>query len=497
MRKLTGCAVRKLQAIHFLAGSQLNFLTFQSHWPGAGLIMNKLTQRICFHKNGRPRRWFVAVLANKAGEVRPAFRRIVFKKNGKPRQRYDVWLNKGSSATTVTMQVNADLSAQDWLDQRFAAQRPLTVFPDTSNTKRINLVTDSIGTSSLFGGVGTAMIIATLWAQRSDAELRIITREERPVTKALSTALSANGLSFAGPVSFAYAPHTKSDEIALSPNDVFLATSWWTARSLLNTVPADRIVYLLQEDERMFYPYGDDHLNCSLTLAEPFAKVIVNTALLHRHLTEGVDAVPGLASRSISFEPAFAYQPRKLAAVRSGRRKLFIYARPHNSRNLYATCIQLINQAVIEGILNPHDWEIHLVGRGLEKLVFDGGLSAYFHDPMAWQDYIAFLQSMDAGISLMYTPHPSYPPLDLAAIGVPVLTNRFGLKTDLSSYSKNILCTELTMTAMLDGLRQLLALAGDPETCVANVAGNTINRDWEKALDGVVAQLADLMPGQN
>ncbi|WP_322894337.1 MULTISPECIES: hypothetical protein [unclassified Yoonia] len=459
--------------------------------------MNKIAQRIGFHKSGRPRRWLIALLVDRAGRVRPAFRRVVFKKNGLPRPRYAVLLNKGNSLAGTTRQVAVDMHVQDWLDERFSALRPLTVFKDTAATNRINLVTDSIGASSLFGGVGTAIILAALWAKRTDAELRIITRGEPPSTKAVSTVLSANGLHFDGPVAFVHAPHFNSDEIAVSSNDMFLATSWWTARSLLNTVPSDRIVYLLQEDERMFYPYGDDHLNCSNALAEPFAKVIVNTGLLHRHMTEGHDAVPGLASRSVSFEPAFVYPLKKSSAVHTGKRKMFVYARPHNDRNLYATCLQLINQAIIEGVLNPKDWELHLVGRGLEKRVFDGGLVVRFHDPMAWNDYITFLQTMDAGLSFMYTPHPSYPPLDLAAIGVPVLTNRFGVKSDLSSYSKNILCTDLTMPAMLDGLRQLLALATDPQTCAVNMAGDHINRDWEAALEDVIVQLADLTDGRH
>lgn len=384
-------------------------------------------------------------------------------------------------------------TVSDWEEIRWAALRPLSLFPDPASPRRISLVTDSIGPSSLFGGVGTALILATQWAQRSEAVLRVVTRTEAPVTTALSSLLEANCLSFTGEVEFVHAPHFNSAALALGERDLFLATSWWSARCLLNSVSADRIVYLLQEDERMFYPHGDDHLACSETLAEPFAQVVVNSALLHRHLTRGEGAIARLAERSVHFEPAFPYARAACPARSEGAmRKLFFYARPQNLRNLYATGMNLLNQAAVRGVIDKTGWEVHLVGRGLEPLQFDGGLKAVYHEPMAWKDYARFLQDMDAGLSLMYTPHPSYPPIDLAAMGVPVLTNRFGIKTDLDVYSKNILTADLPLPSMLDGLGRLIALAEDPATVAHNLETDRINRDWTTALAPVVERLAQI-----
>jgi hypothetical protein len=449
-------------------------------------------EKLSFHKSGRPRDWLRAILSNRRGIIRPYFQRIVFKKNGNVRPRYAAWLFNGASGQGNKFMYAVDKSARGWLEERWPALRPLTIFPDTSTPQRITVVTDSVGPSSLFGGVGTALIVAALWAQRSGAILRIVTRTERPLTTSLSAVLRANGISFEGPVEFQYAPHFGSAEIAVSPRDLFMATSWWTARCLLNTLPADRIVYLLQEDERMFYPYGDDHLACTTTLAEPFGRVVINSGLLHRHLTQDPDAIPGLVGHAISFEPAFIYARRPVASALEAKRKLFVYARPHNPRNMYATAVNIINEAVLHGILDPQIWEAHLVGKDIDPLVFDGGLKTVYHEPMAWNDYATFLQQMDAGLSLMYTPHPSYPPLDLAVIGVPVLTNSFGIKANLRMYSDNIVTANPTVPAMLDGFRRLIALAEDPATCAANTDNDRINRNWETALEEVVTDLAKL-----
>lgn len=42
-----------------------------------------------------------------------------------------------------------------------------------------------------------------------------------------------------------------------------------------------------------------------------------------------------------------------------------------------------------------------------------------------------------AGISLMSSPHPSYPPLEMSVFGIKVITNNYSNK-DLSSFNSNI-----------------------------------------------------------
>jgi O-antigen biosynthesis protein len=66
-------------------------------------------------------------------------------------------------------------------------------------------------------------------------------------------------------------------------------------------------------------------------------------------------------------------------------------------------------------------------------------------------------------------------------------------KTDLRRYSDNIICADLTLPALLDGVRKLTTLAKDPQACVANLEADNINHDWEKALADVIAQLPEFL----
>ena len=125
----------------------------------------------------------------------------------------------------------------------------------------------------------------------------------------------------------------------------------------------------------------------------------------------------------------------------------------------------------------------------LPDILFPGGLSVVKHATMGWDAYQAEIAKMDAGFVLMFTPHPSYPPLDLAAIGIPVLTNQCGLKQELSTYSQNILCVAPNMDALVAGFAELTALAEDDERLQANLAADSIGRDWKEAIEPVVVEL--------
>ena len=66
---------------------------------------------------------------------------------------------------------------------------------------------------------------------------------------------------------------------------------------------------------------------------------------------------------------------------------------------------------------------------------------------------------MDLGLCLMDTPHPSYPPLDLAASGAVVVTNTHGSKKSLEEWSRNIIAAPPSVSALIDALRDGVKLS--------------------------------------
>ena len=384
------------------------------------------------------------------------------------------------------------LSVADWLDARQPATRPMKCFPIPSHGRRISIVTDAVDTAHLFGGVGTSIILATMVANRLRAPLRLITRSVPPDAGACGKVLAANGVELKVPLEVAFAPHRDGRELPVSPDDYFMSTSWWTTRCLLASVRRDRIAYLLQEDERTFYPFGDERLRCEQTLSEPDLFTIVNTELLFDHLATGSDALPGLVDRGLFFEPAFpGVNGHRIHRTLGEKRNLFFYARPNNSRNLFETGIAAIAGAISAGTFSPSEWNVHLVGKDVPNLIFPNGVVPNRVAGLSWTDYQSFVKNMDAGFVLMDTPHPSYPPLDLAAAGAAVLTNSRGTKSDLSRYSDNILMSSCDPTALREGLAKLAIAARNDAVRTANVKKDKICRNWNVALEQTVERIVD------
>ncbi len=373
--------------------------------------------------------------------------------------------------------------------ERFTALQPLRAYSAPHHGPRVTVVTDSINAGSLYGGVGTAIIFATLLAERLGADLRLVTRDEPPVAANLGTVLRTHGISFPLNVELVHSSVGPGGrDIPLSPYDLFLTTSWWTTRATLGAVPPDRIVYLLQEDERMFYPVGDDQLLCTETLSDPSLFYVVNSSLLLGHLQSS-----GLAPGGMAFEPAFpstAYdiEPR---SERSEQRIFFFYSRPKNARNLFWRGAEAIGAAIERGVFDKAEWEFHFVGKDTSELVLPRGIRPRILHNLPWPAYAALVRRVDVGLSLMYTPHPSYPPLDLAASGAVVVTNRFGPKTSLERYSRNILCVEPTVPGLVDALRKAVTLAADAKTRALRASSFGMPRDWALTLAPVLNRIAE------
>ncbi|UST54571.1 hypothetical protein NF681_05035 [Comamonadaceae bacterium OTU4NAUVB1] len=379
----------------------------------------------------------------------------------------------------------------DLYEIRWPALRPLPVFSIPASVLRVNIVTDSVAPSSLFGGVGTSIILGTLLANRLNATLRLITQHEQPDATVLNSILSSNSLSLENSFEVAFAPNSGQMQVPVTNLDIFLTTSWWSTRAVLEAVPRKQIAYLLQEDERMFYPFGDDRLLCSETLGEDEIPIVVNTQLLLDHLTGGPDAYD-FKGRAIAFEPAFP-SAGTLGVSRNpdSKKKFFFYARPNNYRNLFWRGATALAQAIRIGILDPEEWEFYWVGKDTPKCTLPRGVRPTLVEGMDWATYQEFVAKMDAAFVLMDTPHPSYPPFDLAGAGVAVLTNKHGIKQDLSNYSKNILTCDLDEKSLLDGLSRVTSLGGNAILRKSNSSEDSISRDWGKSLGKVVEHLAN------
>ena len=334
--------------------------------------------------------------------------------------------------------------------------QPLLVFksPDRRRPAFLNFVTDALG-SSLLGGVGTALILASQYAVRKNMTLRIMTRQE--IAKPNDYYAFMDLMHETPPKKVVFWSDCDRDAagrhghpLEISDSDEFFTTSWWTTSAVRAAETGCRVFYLVQETEDFFYPYDDMRLWCSWQMNCPDICYVVNSHWLWDYFKI---KYPAICANGIWFEPAFPrflYHPQPSAAS-GGKHSLFFYARPNHFRNLYLTGLKVLEEAVLRGILDPEQWVICLAGDACDKRELAGNMTLEYLGRMAWSEYADFLATVDVTFSLMYTPHPSYPPLDSLASGCVCVTNSFENKTDCP-FCKNIIFRDLSIDALCDGL---------------------------------------------
>jgi hypothetical protein len=376
------------------------------------------------------------------------------------------------------------------LRERFINARPIEWMKIDRDAFRLNIVTDSLQKDSLFGGVATSLILATLFSNKYGMPLRIITRATSSNPRAYENLLRLMNIRKPKEVEFFSdwdSMYSKSNlKLDISENDIFLATSWWTAEAIQSMNLRNKFFYILQEVETFFYPHGDERYRCESVLKSADINFIINSKLLNDYYKD--NDFQQIHNNSIYFEPAFPERSSDSSALmqkKKSKYKLFFYARPNNARNLYFTGLKLLDEALLRGIIQKDEWEICFAGSSIDQIEFTNKVKPTMLGQMTWEEYGMFLKTVDLAFCLMFTPHPSYPPLDVAASGGVVITNKFDNKLTLENYSRNIICADLDIESMMQGFIQAIELAKNNEARLKNYAKNGMEQNWENALKDV------------
>jgi hypothetical protein len=254
------------------------------------------------------------------------------------------------------------------------------------------------------------------------------------------------------------------DPLPIGRNDVFFAYSAWQAywaHAFAKVTRNERFVFLIQEYEPVFHHHDAYHVLVSGAYDLPhFA--LINSVELEGYLRShgiGVFASPSTSHHRAVFTHARHVAPAIAAAELRARtsRHLAVYARPeqHAGRNLFEIAVLALRRCVRAGIFDDRwrftgigslssDLSVPLGGRHVLSLV------PRFDSP----HYEAFLRSVDLGLSLMYAPHPSLLPYEMAASGAIVVTNTFENRSadSIEARDPRLIAVPPRLDAIVEGL---------------------------------------------
>jgi hypothetical protein len=321
----------------------------------------------------------------------------------------------------------------------------VTFVPSPQSGYRLNLVVPTLDAARTFGGIRTAIDVFEAIAG-DDAERRIVSvgRSLTGADAAVPTYSRVATGEDAGEPRQLVALDRPWAPLAIRENDVFVAT-YWTTAELVGRIrrwqtatygrEPDHSAYVIQDFEPGFFPWSAQWMLARATYGASSETVaIFNTSLLQDHFH----------ASGIGFENEFAFEPRLLPALRSAMaspaiprsKSIVVYGRPGIPRNAFP--------AIVDGLRawrasdpSAADWTLVSVGEAHPEIDLGGGVALRSAGKLDLDAYAALLRGSAIGVSLMVSPHPSYPPLEMAHLGMLVLTNSFGAK-DLSTWHTSI-----------------------------------------------------------
>jgi glycosyltransferase involved in cell wall biosynthesis len=277
--------------------------------------------------------------------------------------------------------------------------------------------------------------------------------------------------------------------VPISKEDIFVATSWWTAyiaNEAVQLTEFDKFIYLAQDYEPIFYEHGAyrvlSHNSYKLNYFPFFSTEILQKFFVETKIVDAKNCGVYFNNPVLEFE----ISEEKLEKQKRRKRRLLFYARPqpHNARNLYPIGCLALDRAHEMGGFPEEEWEIIAIGgdRGLQML--PSGLKIKHIGKFGLDEYKDLLPQHDLGLALMDSPHPSLLPIEMAAAGLLVVTNTYGTIKDkeyFSRISENIYAVEPTIESLAE---KLLELSDQVDNYQKRARGSKLNwpHAWEVAL---------------
>ena len=311
---------------------------------------------------------------------------------------------------------------------------------------RVNLLIPSINKEDRYGGITTAISVFSTIASELGLQVlfRFLVTDREHSPEAIDyLSRKVKGAS----VEVLHVGFNKV--IPIAQKDVFVATAWWTAYLAKEIIAwkverygehYSRLFYIIQDFEPGFYAWSSRYALAESTYLEDSKTVaIFNSSLLKDFFL----------SRSYAFEKIFFFEPRMSEELRNHRRlsaevrskKIVFYGRPSAPRNCFEIIVDCFRKLSEANRNVLQSWEIVSVGEQHDDIVL-GNKTIKSYGKLTLKEYAELMNKSAVGISLMLSPHPSYPPLEMAHFGMLTITNRYGSK-DLSLVHDNILSLDI------------------------------------------------------
>jgi len=317
--------------------------------------------------------------------------------------------------------------------------RPIATYPSRNERPRLNLIVPTVNPQQTFGGVATALKLYSQWSEllgpEYDRRIIVTDADIEPETYTIFADYAA--LPFAQSVDqearvIIDANEREGGRLDLRARDLFVATAWWTV-DLARSFEHDRsrfaggklpFVYIIQDHEPNFYGWSTKSSMANATYHHGDETIaVINSEELYAHM-----------ARTHNFRDMFCLpyeinpQIAQRLAPRPRERKIIVYGRPAVARNAFELICEALKIWQQRDPIRASRWKILFLGESFQDALAYPVQNVSVEGKVSLEAYANHLNTAAVGVSLMMSPHPSYPPLEMAEAGLATITNAFSGK---------------------------------------------------------------------
>jgi glycosyltransferase involved in cell wall biosynthesis len=412
-------------------------------------------------------------------------------------RRVTQWLNKthvqSISQAVPEQQEKPDQKQEIQVDRniveykrKFSGRRFIV---SNDRSKKVNLLISLVDPKNFFGGYIGMYNFAKKFNELG-YQVRIIMTDQEGLSRENLEKVKDHDKSlkeFLSDVEFQPCISAKQ-EVHVSENDIFIATSWWTAyiaNEAIKKTVYNKFIYLAQDYEPIFYEHGGYR-----ALADNSYKLnyypFFSTDILQKYFVDS-NIVSEKNKGAFFKNPIlqFDLSEEKYMQERKRKKRLLFYARPqaHNARNLYPIGCLAIDRARELGGISEDEWEVIAVGGDIGEQILPSGIKIKHIGKFNLDEYKELLPQHDLGLALMDSPHPSLLPIEMASAGLLVVTNTYGIKN--AEYFKGISSNIEATPPHIESLASsLLKLSKEVDDYKERIRGSKVNwpHNWDEAI---------------
>lgn len=398
-------------------------------------------------------------------------------------------LSKNKKVEAIAVDINKKI----FLDTSIPEITPICtrVLDTDENFMRLNLLIPTINVEQIFGGITTAIKIFEKIALEKNMNRRIVVTD--------GAACKNDFLNFPNYRNVSCLDDDVADNqivifndrsgrtIPVAKNDIFVSSAWWTEyiitdviewqKKQYNLAKENKSVYIVQDYEPGFYEWSTRYMLAKSTYIQKSRKVgIFNTKFLYDYFKK----MGHKFDEEYIFEPFLNEKLKNILDKNVDIKKekiVFIYGRPSVKRNAFELIVESLKISV-RNIDYISDWRFISLGEKHQNIDLGKGVILESYGKVSLEEYAEFMLKAYLGISLMVSPHPSYPPLEMASFGMNVITNTFEDR-NLSSMCGNIYSIDnINIQKLSDCIVNRIREYDDKKSYICNNIFNKMDIDF-------------------